>query len=78
MFFMRIQDMSMSGFFHENSRFAIPQNYSLRQRKGTTTPPAQNVLKIKVFYFIFRVLFRLHFLTGRLKEQLREKGETEQ
>jgi hypothetical protein len=60
------------------ARFAIPQNYSLRQRKGKTTPTAQSVLKSKVFYFIFRVLFRLHVLTGRLNAQLSEKGETEQ
>jgi hypothetical protein len=58
------------------ARFAIPQ--TIVSDNGKTTPPAQNVLKSKVFYFIFQVLFRLHVLTGRLKEQLSEKGETEQ
>ncbi len=67
---------SLVSFMIATARFAIPQ--TIVSDNGKTTPPAQNVLKSKVFYFIFQVLFRLHVLTGRLKEQLSEKGETEQ
>ena len=67
---------SLASFMIATERFAIPQNYSLRQRKGKQTPTAQSVLESKVFYFNFRVLLLLHVLTWRLKEQLREKGET--